>query len=605
MSYRHVLGASGGWIQGKADMEHSTRQVGAPENPGRVARSIALLVLALLVVLPRLPLQLAGPDAHLSLMVDDASYYMEAARRTAETGKWPSMDGLHTTNGFHPLYMAMLISIHGVAGTEPRTVLPIVMLLNLTFNAIAVWLLLRTVVLRRMGVASIAAGILLALDPGWLAHGTMGVENSLSSLLLLLAVLRWDRRYGRDDFAPGGGRGWLLDGTLLGLAILGRTDSAIFALAYLLGAVWRMARVRGLRPALAEAIGTGLVATIVVAPWLVSNLMRFGTVVQDSGSALAARYSSDYGPRTSVASLKIEATGLGFWAYRFLWAGGLVPLTGWLLGLSVPLQGLRRHGRAGWIGWSVAGMCAVDLLLRANDPTDIRDPRMAALELGLGVVAFLGGLLFERPLGAHQRPVFGMVFAAAMLTVLAYALGFRGFQVWYTSGTCLVFVLLVSWSALPAVLEGRRTLGTALLVLMALQSALTVGGLLTRGGREGMDRDLLQRGQVLRGGLERFAASSSTPVCFGSFDSGKLSYRVHPFPVTNTDGVMNHDASLAIRQDKLGRYLRAERITHLITDSRRIAEYRSMGGFSAWPDSASSAEIGIEVWRVGTQRPEK
>jgi len=571
--------------------------------PGRTTRSAVLLALALLVALPRLPLQLAGPDAHLSLMVDDASYYLEAARRTVETGQWPSTDGLHATNGFHPLYMGLLIGIQALAGTEPRTVLPLVMLLNLALNGLAAWLLLRAVALRRPGFAGLAAAAMLALDPGWLAHGTLGVENSASALLLLIAALRWDRRYGDDDAAPGGGRGRVLDGALLGLAVLARTDSAFFALAWIAGAVWRMAGKRGLRAALAAGAGTALVAGIVVAPWLAANLARFGTVTPDSGAALAARFARDYGPRTSSASLKAEAIGLGFWAYRFLWSGGLVPLTGWLLGLAVPLRGPRRVARAGWIGWVVALLCAASLLLRANDPTDIRDPRAAALELALGGLACVGGLVSARPAGLRWRPAFGMTAAAAVLTVLAYALGFRGFQVWYSTGPCLAFVLLVAWSALPVALEGRRALGATLLVLMAVQSVLVVDGLLTRGGIEGMDRDLLGRGTVLRGRLERFVAASPGPVRFGSFDSGELAYRVHPFPVVNLDGVMNHDASLAIRQARLGGYLRSAGITHLITDSLRIAQYRRVGDFPAAYDPASSAAIGLGVWRIGAAPP--
>jgi hypothetical protein len=574
---------------------------GAPAvGPGErtLGRRVPLALIALLIALPRIPILMAGPGAHLSLMVDDASYYLEAARRSALTHAWPSMDGIAPTNGFHPLYMAVVIVIQALAGTDPEVVLPLVMLLNLALNGLAVWLLVRSIVLRRIEVPGVLAAAMLAVDPGWIPHGTLGVENSLSSLLLLLAALQWQDRYGGEHTPHGRRFGWAAGGALLGLAILGRTDSCIFALAYLAGAVWSLIRTHGLRVACAEAAGVALVAALVVAPWAVTNLVMFGTLVQDSGAALAVRFANEYGPRTSAASLEVMPKLLGFWAYRLMWAGGLLPLTGWLLGLAVPMRRTRGLARIGAAGWCVAGLCAASLLLRANSPTDIRDPRIAALEMGLATLAFLAGLVSDRLEGWRFRPIYAVVSASALLTVAAYVLVFRGFQVWYSTGPCLIFIVLVAASVLPAALAGRRALAGTLLVAMTLQSITVVSRLITRDGIEAMERGILDRGAAMRTRLQHFIARSPAPVRFGCFDSGELSYLLHPVPVVNTDGVMNHEASLAIRHGTIGRYLRSAGITHLFADSTRIRQYHRVGDFPATYDPASSADIGLIVWRL-------
>ncbi len=556
----------------------------------------ACIALALVVAAPRIPILLAGPDAHLSLMVDDASYYLEAARRAVETGLWPSMDGRNPTNGFHPLYMLVLIAFQHAVGTAPHTVLPLVMTFHLMLNGVAAWLLGRIALRSVAGAAGWFAAILLALNPGWLAHGTLGVENGLSSLLLLALVLRWDRRFGSDLATPEPRRTWMLDGLLLGLVVLARTDAVIWGFVFLAWGLWRCSRQGASRRFLPSILGSAAIAALVVVPWLVANAWWFGTVVQDSGAALAARYDQEYGSRFSASSLRVAMLHVGFWLYRMLWAGGFGPLTGWVLGRAIAPQP-RPIVRASLTGWVVVGLCAISLLLRANDPTAIRNVPTAEIWLGLGTAAFAIGILSGRMAAVRWRPVFGMALTAATLTVFAYAFVLRGFQVWYSTGPCLAFVLLVMAKALAPALEGRRWLGVALVALMATQSVLVVRALGSRGGIEGMQQDLLALGRDLRERLAALTAEHPT-TRFGSFDSGELSYRLHPVPITNLDGVMNHAASIALRQRRLGRYLVQDGITHVISTAKGIAKFQRVSPFEVVRDDAWSTRAGVEVWAV-------
>lgn len=554
------------------------------------------LVIVGLLVLPRLVIALAGPDAQLSLMVDDASYYLEAARRAVASGTWPSTDGLHPTNGFHPLYMGLLMLVHHAVGDSPRVVVPVVMVIDLVLNGLAMLLLLRA--LERWNLrGGFVAAVVLALGAAWWLHGTMAVENSVSSLLLLLAALRWEARFGDGAPAPSW-RARAIDGVGLGLAMLGRTDAALFAVAYGVGVILVVARARGMRAALVEAFGIAAVAGLVVAPWAWANLQRFGSIAQDSAVALGVRYNLDHGPHLSRHGLVAELQGVGFWVYRFLWATGLVPVTAWAWGRIVPVDRLRAAARDTRAAWLVMALAVVALVLRANGPLDIRVPRVAAVELALGAVAFVAGLVSSRPEGARWRPVFTVVSAAALLDVLAYAIGFRGFQVWYATGPTLACVLFVASAALPGALAGRRALAGALVALMLVQGAWTLRDVFVTGGIEGMDRRLLADGEALRTRLEAFVAESPTPVVFGSFDSGELAYKVHPFPVINLDGVMNHEAAVAIRARALARYMARAGVTHLLTSPLRVEQYRRVEPFAARFDSAATARLGLSVYAL-------
>lgn len=579
-------------------------RVGSPSGSGVATphawRPWQWFVLALVLALPRLVIAFAGPDAQLSLMGDDASYYLEAARRAVTLGVWPTTDGIHATNGFHPLYMGLLMGVHRVAGEAPRVVIPIVMVLDLLLNAIAMVVLLRGLE-RRALRGGYQAALVLALGSAWWLHATLAVENSVSSLLLLLAALRWDARFGEGVPAPSW-RARAFDGALLGFAMLGRTDAGLFAIAYGVGAMVVVGRARGVRAASSEALGIAVPAILVVAPWAWANLTRFGTLAQDSAVALGVRYNLDHGPHLSPSGLRADLQGVGLWLYRFLWATGLIPVTAWAWGRIVPVDRFRAAARDGRAAWFVVGLALVALLHRVNGPLDIREPRVAVIELMIGALAFVAGLVSSRPEGARWRPVFTVVSVAAVLDVVAYAFGFRGFQVWYATGPTIACVLFVASAALPGALAGRRALAAALVALILVQSAWTMRDALVTGGIEGMDRRILADGEALRARLEAFAAESPTPVVFGSFDSGELAYKVHPLPVINLDGVMSHDAAIAIRARALARYMASAGVTHLLTSPLRIEQYGRVEPFSAHFDSVATARLGLSVW-VLDRRP--
>src|SRR5262245_55744707 len=61
----------------------------------------------------------AGNDEHLISFEDDFFYYLKIAHTIVTQGR-SSFDGLTTTNGFHPLWMAVICAIYRLASGESR-----------------------------------------------------------------------------------------------------------------------------------------------------------------------------------------------------------------------------------------------------------------------------------------------------------------------------------------------------------------------------------------------------------------------------------------------------------------------------------------------------
>ncbi len=565
-------------------------------SSGRIVMVVVAVALA-----ARLPLLLAGPDVQLSLMADDACYYLEAARRTLETASWPSMDGIHATNGFHPIYFALLLLLQKVIGTDPRHVVPAVFGLNLALNALALVLVVKSLRPRLVGMAGFATAVALAVSPGWLAHGLAGVENSLSSVLLLLAALRWmarfDARGGLGLGAPGPRGGWWLDGVLLGLAMLGRTDAVLFAVLYVGSAFVLRVRSEPWRHVVRDVVVCTGIAALIVAPWVALNFWRFGTIQQDSAAALATRFARQNGAFGTPGWAALFAKNIAFWLYRLGWTWGLLPLTFFLCGYAIPTRRWRKLGSR-FASAALVALCIAALAIRANDPWYIDATRSSGIELLLGASAFLLGAVTLRAVASSTWKTHCFLFGWTLILAAVMSGGVGSFQLWYTTAPALAAILVLTVPALATLLRGRPALTAILLCLLVTQSALLVHRYLVRGTTAaGVSPHLIADGDALRQRFETAAASGAFRA--GSFDSGQLSYRVHPFPIANLDGVMNHDVARAIVHDDLAGRMRDDHLTHVITGQDRLDSFKQVSAFEAHLDSATSRQLGITVFRLG------
>jgi hypothetical protein len=252
------------------------------------------------------------PDVrHLMVMVaDDASYYLTTARNIA-AGHGMTFDGLHPTNGFHPLWLSLLVPLFLVPAA-PETLVREVVLLQGALLAGAYLLLYRvhaslfgarTALLS--GIAFVFVGAVPSIN---------GMETALAVLLLIgLYAYAWHLWC-----APPSAARTIIGGALAGLLVLSRLDMVVVVAAAVLCALpWLADASRGrlLRaPMLQAAIGF----CAVVAPYLLYNELATGAVMPISG-ALKSSF-----PKLSLSAGTLGAIGLRYYACAALALGWLL-----------------------------------------------------------------------------------------------------------------------------------------------------------------------------------------------------------------------------------------------------------------------------------------
>jgi len=239
----------------------------------RVERAALLVLLVASLVLTAHFLT-SSFERVLGTFEDDSFYYLTIARRIA-AGEGSTFDGIHFTNGYHPLWCAFLVPLMSAFHGHPE----------MTVRAVAVvsvWLrFASSVLLLRLAVRAFTdriAGALTAVAFFAVANGfsTNGMEEPLQ-MLALMALLTVAARDESMSLAEHGARG-----LLVALVILARLDMIFVAVAYFAYAFftdaqhdWRAA----LRARAAEAIPCGLV----IAAYLGWNATHFDTIVPISG----------------------------------------------------------------------------------------------------------------------------------------------------------------------------------------------------------------------------------------------------------------------------------------------------------------------------------
>jgi len=196
----------------------ATRQVAV--NPGRerLAWTLVLLVLAALAL--RAPV-LLDDRRLLAPFMDDAFYDLQIARNVVR-GLGPTFDGIHPTNGFHPLWVVLLLPIVGIIDSD-FAVLRAVSVVELALACAAAALVYRTLLPRAGHWPASLAALVLVASPGADTTLRTGLEGAL---VVLLAVLAW-RAAPLARTTNVRAIAWL--GVLCGLLALARLEAAILA----------------------------------------------------------------------------------------------------------------------------------------------------------------------------------------------------------------------------------------------------------------------------------------------------------------------------------------------------------------------------------------
>lgn len=321
----------------------------------------------------------------------DDSFYDFAIARNLALGFPPSIDGLHATNGYHPLWVAILTVIYRFSpANDLRTPVHVALTLGALLDVVALVLLHRIARRLRLDVGADFAALVFALSAGAIVNATCGLETPLA-LVLLLAVA--DRQLAMPD-EPRDGTLFVF-GSLVGLAVLARTDAVVPCAVMSLCVIAR-------RRSHARAFTiVALPAAICVAAWLLFSYRTTGTTVQSSAVALALvadRMPAIWGFAHAPLSLRIER---------------ILASCGETYAMIAAFTGIGRLGLAFVIG---AGCAAFGFARGARGTLARRQlARIAPLVVGLLVLLFLH---------AAVRKVFRPWYTAPYVALAALTAGY-------------------------------------------------------------------------------------------------------------------------------------------------------------------------------------
>jgi hypothetical protein len=484
--------------------------------------ALAFLVLAGLV----LRLRLAWQDIETIVVTttkDDSYYYFQIARNLAH-GNNVTFDGETVTNGFHPLWLALITPVYWVADGNDLPVHIILSIGALLGAATIVLVFAAIVMLTANHIAGLLGAMFFALHPQTVADSVNGVESAITVLMFMVVVcgfllaMRRQLNSLRDDAVLG---------LACGLMILARTDTVFVAApVLLLVALWSAPRdpVRRL-----AVMGSATLLTLL--PWAIWSLIATGTLIQISG----------------VAS--------GWFAYES-WVGA----HGDSLGERV------SHG------FDVTRTTLLeDVWRRYVVPNRIPTGPVVVAAL----VAVCGAWFVRVRDGAipmrRQVLLLGVV-AVGVVASLVFHAGYR-WQVreWYfaTAGALVALFVGFGVSVLDAAIHRRAGNVRSRLpepIVLARAMYMTAAALLIVQMRPWQPDNWVFHAEVEANHLEAARwIERNTPedARIGSFNAGVIGYfsdRV----VVNLDGVVNADAFEALRDCRVYQYVRHMRLSHVV-----------------------------------------
>ncbi len=245
-------------------------------------------------------------------LYDDSFYAFKIAQNIA-AGRGVTFDGEHSTSGFQPLYVFLLVPVYLAANGDPILPIHIALTMLAVFTCLTAGLIY-LIARRHAGrAAALAAALVWAFSPVVIRQGANGLETALAAFMIALAFYYYLARVRQVERPPA--RRYLALGLLLGLAVLSRIDSLLLVLVLSLDYLLLLRRSGA--PA-KRLLPVGLVPLGVIAlygPWLVYNMLESGSPLQDSGTAtryLSLAYTNYF--HYSPESLAADGPG-----YSFVW----------------------------------------------------------------------------------------------------------------------------------------------------------------------------------------------------------------------------------------------------------------------------------------------
>lgn len=296
-------------------------------------------------------------DGPFALTFDDAWYYAEIGRHLA-AGDGSTFDGLVATNGYHPLWQA-LVTIPHLAGIHGLAAMRLVLAAQLGMWAGTVALLVRTV-RRPSPVLAVAVG-LVAANPFVLRTVASGLESGLVALVGAL-LLTHAADLEADDAAAN-----RRFGALLAFAVLARTDAVLLVGAC---ALWVL-------PDLRRSARIAAAPAATFALYSLANRIAFGRFTQVSGDVKRLDLTLGRAGAVLVVGAAVVALVAGLRrlepSERFARLGRWLRSTGWYAAFCVALVGYYLALSAQQWLWYFAPLAVYGLGLLLHGGGDLLD----------------------------------------------------------------------------------------------------------------------------------------------------------------------------------------------------------------------------------------
>ena len=460
------------------------------------------------------------------LFVPDDTYYTLAIARSIARGLGPSADGAHPTSGFQPLIAFLVVPVLRLRD-DPELAFRAVLVVGAVSDALTVWLLGHlacrltppTDDARTSRLAAVVASTTWTLSSAAIANALNGLETSLALACTLGALAAWVSA--RERRAP---LAWLLSGATLGLCLFARVDTVFFVGMIALATLVRV----GVRATALAASG----AIAVVGPWWTYSLVRFGTIVPESGAAVREQ------------TLMYRAMGMNA-RDTLAWAAGASlgpPLVDWAWLREALGSGASAVGCAFGIAF-VAYALAVARDHRRPDALRILSAVAACLFLFYGL--YLPATWFFRRYLAIEHAFVALV-AAIVLARVATERSLSG----------------------PS-LSGRSRRGVRIGIAASLAVCLAAAlASIVRFATSTPSITVDQRHHGAKGYREpsrQVLARAPRGAVIGAFQSGALGWFAEGtgLTVVNLDGVVDGEAARAVREHRLASFARSRGVTHL------------------------------------------
>lgn len=514
-------------------------------------------------------------------LYDDSFYAFQIARNIA-AGSGPTFDGSTLTNGFQPLYVALITPMYWLSGGDPVLPVHLALALLALLTVATAYVMFR--ILRRYVDDAIALSVaaLWVISPVVIRQAANGLETALALFMLSLSVYYYLARVRALRPAPRGNLVRL--GVLLGLTVLARLDQVFLVLAIALDYLLLARRRRGRQVGAVGNVGAMLgTAFAVYSPWLVYGWFALGRLLPESGSA--TRFLSlAYAPFFGLGSPELVANGPDA---SFLWAHvtravSVLKLTPATHGLFRAIERVSEQTAVGQWG-AVAGNVFGLLLL-------------------VGFVAWV--LVRSRGADGGGMRELSFLILFSVCLIAAYSLYVFGvfFFIRYFYPVYFVAMIFIAF----AVRDVVRWLGSARVFWRrALVSACALYAI----GHLYMVYNCCYRSQPVYhfyDVAEWVEQNTDEHDTIGVFQSGTIGYLSNR-RVINLDGKVNHDAMAALEEGRLHEYIQDAGIDVLMDHTTVIRLFLGQRDRFASTRFYSGAECGLPGWigyrlRNGTGR---